>query len=316
MSAGAISCPAVFRGPNGAAAGVAAQHSQCYAAWYASVPGLKVLAPYDAEDARGLLKAAIRDPDPVIFLENEILYGESFPVTPAVLDKDFTVPIGKAKVMREGSDVTLLAFGKMVGYCLAAADALAAAGVSAEVVNLRSLRPLDSDTVLASVRKTHRAVTVEEGWPVCGVGAELAALIGEHAFDDLDAPIRRLNGKPSPTPYSPTLEAAVVPDAEAIATAEALGITEAPSQKTQGLLEQHPELYLDYEEAVLEKLVIREAYPPIGNPTEDGKMPNHTTYPFLTLYERTKILSISLCLTVPSIDNRCLNQELAKLSFH
>ena len=211
MSAGAISCPAVFRGPNGAAAGVAAQPTQCYAAWYASVPGLKVLAPYDAEDARGLLKAAIRDPDPVIFLENEILYGESFPVTPAVLDKDFTVPIGKAKVMREGSDVTLLAFGKMVGYCLAAADALAAAGVSAEVVNLRSLRPLDSDTVLASVRKTHRAVTVEEGWPVCGVGAELAALIGEHAFDDLDAPVERVTGVDVPLSYAEALERASLP---------------------------------------------------------------------------------------------------------
>jgi pyruvate dehydrogenase E1 component beta subunit len=211
MSAGQISCPVVFRGPNGAAAGVAAQHSQCYAAWFMHVPGLKVLAPYDAEDARGLLKAAVRDPDPVIFLENEILYGESFPVPPAALDKDFVLPIGKAKVMREGADVTLIAFGKMVGHCLAAADALAADGVSAEVVNLRSLRPLDTDTILASVRKTHRVVTVEEGWPTCGVGAEISAMINEHAFDELDAPVERVTGVDVPLAYAEALEKASLP---------------------------------------------------------------------------------------------------------
>ena len=214
MSAGAISCPIVFRGPNGAAAGVAAQHSQCFAAWYSHVPGLKVLAPYDAEDARGLMKAAIRDPDPVIFLENEILYGEAFPVSPQVLDRDFTLPIGKAKTMREGTDVTLVAFGKMVGYCLRAADALAAAGVSAEVINLRSLRPLDRGAVAASVAQTHRLVAVAEGWPQCGVGSEVVAAAVEDCFDSLDAPPERVTGVDVPMPYAEALEKAALPTVE------------------------------------------------------------------------------------------------------
>ncbi len=216
MSAGAISCPIVFRGPNGAAAGVAAQHSQCFAAWYMSVPGLKVLAPYDAEDARGLLKAAIRDPDPVIFLENELLYGQEFPVSAAALDKDFTLPIGKAKIMRPGADVTLVAFSKMVGTCMKAADLLAAEGISAEVINLRTLRPLDKDTILASVRKTSRLVSVEEGWPACGVGSEISAIAMEDAFDYLDAPVERVTGVDVPMPYAEKLEKAALPSVEDI----------------------------------------------------------------------------------------------------
>ncbi|KAH9611773.1 hypothetical protein KSS87_010755 [Heliosperma pusillum] len=173
MSAGQISVPIVFRGPNGAAAGVGAQHSQCYAAWYGAIPGLKVLCPYSAEDARGLLKAAIRDPDPVVFLENELLYGESFPVSEEVLDSNFTVPIGKAKIERQGKDVTITAFSKMVGYALQAAEILAKDGISAEVINLRSIRPLDRATINESVRKTNRLVTLEEGLPQHGVGAEI-----------------------------------------------------------------------------------------------------------------------------------------------
>jgi pyruvate dehydrogenase E1 component beta subunit len=216
MSAGEIKCPIVFRGPNGAAAGVAAQHSQCFAAWYSSVPGLKVLAPYDSEDARGLMKAAIRDPDPVVMLENEILYGESFEVSPAVEDKDFTVPIGKAKVMREGSDVTLVSFGKMVGYCLEAAKALEKEGVSVEVVNLRTLRPLDRETIASSVRKTHKVVSVEEGWPQSGIGAEILSVVSEDCFDDLDAPPERITGVDIPMPYSHQLEAAALPSVEDI----------------------------------------------------------------------------------------------------
>jgi len=216
MSAGKIPCPMVFRGPNGAAAGVAAQHSQCFAAWYSSVPGLKVLAPYDSEDARGLLKAAIRDPDPVVFLENEIMYGQSFPVKPEVLDKDFTLPLGKAKVMREGTDVTLVSFSRQVGNCLAAADILAKDGISAEVINLRSLRPLDTETITRSVRKTHRLVSVEEGWPQCGVGAELAAMAMERFFDDLDAPVERVTGADVPTPYAADMEANAFPQVDDI----------------------------------------------------------------------------------------------------
>ncbi|KXZ42127.1 hypothetical protein GPECTOR_199g355 [Gonium pectorale] len=219
MSAGQINCPIVFRGPNGAAAGVAAQHSQCFASWYSSVPGLKVLAPYDAEDARGLLKAAIRDPDPVVFLENEILYGQAFPVTPQVLDKDFTLPIGKAKVMREGKHVTLVSFSKMVGYCLKAADTLAKEGIDVEVINLRSIKPLDKDTLIASLKKTHKMVTVEEGWPQCGVGSEVSALMMEHAFDELDAPVLRVTGAEVPMPYAANLEAAALPQIDDIVKA-------------------------------------------------------------------------------------------------
>ncbi|KAG2435945.1 hypothetical protein HXX76_007140 [Chlamydomonas incerta] len=216
MSAGQINCPIVFRGPNGAAAGVAAQHSQCFAAWYSSVPGLKVLAPYDSEDARGLMKAAIRDPDPVVFLENEILYGQAFPVTPQVLDKDFVLPIGKAKVMREGKHVTLVSFSKMVGYCLKAAEQLAKEGIDCEVINLRSIKPLDRDTLLASVKKTHKIISVEEGWPQCGVGSEISAIMMELAFDELDAPVLRVTGAEVPMPYAANLEAAALPQIDDI----------------------------------------------------------------------------------------------------
>ncbi|KNC51251.1 pyruvate dehydrogenase E1 component subunit beta [Thecamonas trahens ATCC 50062] len=212
MAGGTIGVPIVFRGANGAAAGVAAQHSQCFAAWYSSVPGLKVVAPWDATDARGLLKAAVRDPNPVVILENEILYGESFEVDDAVLDKDFTLPIGKADVVVEGSDVTLVSFGKCVGYCVKAAEQLAADGISAEVINLRTIRPLDRDTILESVSKTHRLVTVEEGWPQSGVGSEiLAAVVESDAFDQLDAPPERITGVDIPMPYAKSLEEMSLP---------------------------------------------------------------------------------------------------------
>jgi pyruvate dehydrogenase E1 component beta subunit len=183
MSAGRIKVPIVFRGPNGAAAAVAAQHSQCFAAWYSSVPGLEVIAPYDAEDARGLLKAAIRSDNPVVFLENEILYGEAFEVADAVLDKDFVLPIGKAKIMKEGKDVSLVCFGKVVGVALKAAAELEKEGFSAEVINMRTLRPLDRDAILNSVKKTGRLVCIEEGWPQCGISAEIAAMVVECKFD-------------------------------------------------------------------------------------------------------------------------------------
>eukprot|EP00798_Chlamydomonas_sp_ICE-L_P022124 gene22124-29184_t len=219
MSAGQINCPVVFRGPNGAAQGVGAQHSQCFAAWYSHVPGLKVLAPYDAEDARGLLKAAIRDPDPVIFLENELLYGTAFPVTPQILDKDFVLPIGKAKIMRPGKDVTLIAFGKMVGYNLKVAEALMADGIDCEVINLRSIKPLDRETIIASVKKTHRAIVVEEGWPQSGVSAEIACVIQESCFDELDAPVVRITGAEIPMPYNHILEASALPQIDDIIVA-------------------------------------------------------------------------------------------------
>nr|AKA20327.1 pyruvate dehydrogenase [Paeonia suffruticosa] len=214
-----VSVPIVFRGPNGAAAGVGAQHSQCYAAWYGSCPGLKVLAPYSSEDARGLLKAAIRDPDPVIFLENELLYGESFPVSAAVLDSSFSLPIGKAKIEREGKDVTITAFSKMVGYALRAAEILAKGGISAEVVNLRSIRPLDRGTINASVKKTNRLVTVEEGFPQHGVGAEICACVVEENFEYLDAPVERIAGADVPMPYAANLERLAVPQVEDIVRA-------------------------------------------------------------------------------------------------
>lgn len=212
MSAGRIKVPMVFRGPNGAAAGVGAQHSQCFAAWYGSVPGLEVLAPYDAEDARGLLKAAIRSDNPVVFLENEIMYGEAFNVSDAVLDKDFLLPIGKAKIQREGKDVTLVTFSKVVGVALKAAADLEKEGISAEVINLRSIRPLDRDTIIESVKKTGRLVTIEEGWPQCGVGAEIAAMIVESdAFNYLDAHVERVTGADVPMPYASGLEAGALP---------------------------------------------------------------------------------------------------------
>jgi len=219
MSAGTISCPIVFRGPNGAAAGVGAQHSQCFGAWYSSCPGLKVLAPYDCEDARGLLKAAIRDPDPVIFLENELLYGNSYPVDDGILDVDFTLPIGKAKVMREGTDVSIVAFSKMVGYSLEAAEVLASKGISAEVINLRTLRPLDRETIAKSIIKTTRLVSVEEGWPQNGVGSEITAVANEEAFDYLDAPVERVTGADIPTPYAANLEKSAFPTVDDIVTA-------------------------------------------------------------------------------------------------
>jgi pyruvate dehydrogenase E1 component beta subunit len=216
MSGGQMASPIVFRGANGAASRVAAQHSQCFAAWYSQIPGLKVVSPYSAADAKGLLKSAIRDPNPVVFLENELLYGRSFDVP--VLD-DFTVPIGKARVIREGTDVTLTAFSISVDYALQAADALAADGISAEVIDLRSLRPLDTETVVNSVRKTNRLVNVEEGWPQNGIGAEIAAQMMELAFDDLDAPVARVTGKDVPMPYAANLEKLALPTVEDVIAA-------------------------------------------------------------------------------------------------
>ena len=203
MSGGQMGSPIVFRGPNGAAARVAAQHSQDYAAWYAQVPGLKVVQPYTAADAKGLLKSAIRDPNPVVFLENEILYGRSFDVP--VMD-DFTVPIGKAKVARAGSDVTIVSFGIGMSHALAAADALAGDGIDAEVIDLRSLRPMDTGTVIESVKKTNRCVTVEEGWPVASIGNHISAVLMQEAFDYLDAPVINCTGKDVPMPYAANLE--------------------------------------------------------------------------------------------------------------
>ncbi|MFT7059793.1 MAG: pyruvate dehydrogenase E1 component beta subunit [Pseudorhodobacter sp.] len=203
MSGGQMGCPIVFRGPNGAAARVGAQHSQDYAAWYAMVPGLKVVMPYSASDAKGLLKQAIRDPNPVIFLENEMMYGKSFEVPDL---PDFTIPFGKARIWREGTDVTIVSFGIGMTYALEAADRLAEDGISAEVIDLRTLRPIDYDTVLASVMKTNRCVTVEEGWPVGSIGNHLSATIMERAFDYLDAPVINCTGKDVPMPYAANLE--------------------------------------------------------------------------------------------------------------
>ena len=213
MSGGKMGCPIVFRGPNGAAARVAAQHSQDYTSWYAHVPGLTVIAPYSAADAKGLLKAAIRDPNPVVFLENEILYGHSFEVPE---DPDHLVPIGRAKVVRAGTDVTITAFSRAVGTALEAAEILAEEGIEAEVIDLRTLRPLDTVAIVESVRKTNRLVSVEEGWPFAGIGAELAAVMMEQAFDWLDAPVRRVTGQDVPMPYAANLEAAALPQAEHI----------------------------------------------------------------------------------------------------
>src|SRR5882757_8806342 len=220
MSGGQMGCSIVFRGPNGPAARVAAQHSQDYASWYAHIPGLKVIAPFSAADYKGLLKAAIRDPNPVIFLENEILYGKSFDVPK--LD-DFVLPIGKARVLKQGKDVTIVSHSHGLTYCLDAAAKLEADGIDAEVVDLRTLRPLDTDTIVASVKKTGRAVTVEEGWQQSGVGAEIAARIMEHAFDYLDAPVTRVSGKDVPMPYAANLEKLALPSvAEVVAAAKAV----------------------------------------------------------------------------------------------
>jgi pyruvate dehydrogenase E1 component beta subunit len=208
MSGGQVTVPMVFRGPNGPAAAVGAQHSQCFAAWYGSVPGLKVIAPYDSEDSIGLMKSAIRDQSPVLCLENELMYGTEFPVDAAMISDDFVLPIGKAKTMREGTDVSLISFSKPVGLCLEAADILAAEhGISAEVINLRSIRPLDFDAIVASVKKTSRLVTVEQGWSQSGVGAEIIAAVNEsEAFDYLDAPPARISGADVPMPYAYNLE--------------------------------------------------------------------------------------------------------------
>ena len=220
MSGGQMGCQIVFRGPNGAATRVAAQHSQDYSAWYSHIPGLKVIAPSTAADAKGLLKAAIRDPNPVIFLENEILYGHSSPVPK--LD-DFVLPIGKAKIARPGNDMTIVAWSMGMTYALKAAEELANAGIDAEVIDLRTLKPMDTDTIITSVQKTGRAVTVEEGWQQNGVGAEIAARIMEHAFDYLDAPVIRVSGKDVPMPYAANLEKLALPSvAEVVEAAKAV----------------------------------------------------------------------------------------------
>ncbi|MGY9019236.1 MAG: pyruvate dehydrogenase complex E1 component subunit beta [Alphaproteobacteria bacterium] len=215
MSGGQMGCPIVFRGANGAASRVGAQHSQCFASWYAHIPGLKVVSPWSAADSKGLLKSAIRDPNPIIFLENEMLYGSSFDVP---TDPEWVVPIGKAKVVREGSDVTITAFSIMVGKALEAAEALSAEGIEAEVIDLRTIRPLDTETIVNSVQKTNRLVSVEEGWPFAGIGAEISATIMEQAFDWLDAPVGRVTAVDVPLPYAANLEALALPKADNIIT--------------------------------------------------------------------------------------------------
>ena len=216
MSGGQMRCPIVFRGPNGAASRVGAQHSQNYGPWYASVPGLIVIAPYDAADAKGLLKAAIRSEDPVVFLENELMYGRSFDVPK--LD-DFVLPIGKARIMREGKDVTIVSYSIGVGVSLEAADKLAEEGIEAEVIDLRTLRPLDTDTVLESLKKTNRLVVVEEGWPTCSIASEIAAVVMEKGFDDLDAPVLRVTNEDVPLPYAANLEKLALVDAARVIAA-------------------------------------------------------------------------------------------------
>src|SRR5690348_7836091 len=216
MSGGQMGCPIVFRGPNGPAARVAAQHSQDYGAWYAHIPGLKVIAPYFAADAKGLLKAAIRDPNPVIFLENEIVYGRSFPVPK--LD-DHVVPIGKARVVKAGKDVTLVAHSICVGLILEASEKLAAEGIDAELIDLRTLRPLDTATVIDSVKRTNRVVTVEQGWPICSIGSEVCSQVVEQAFDYLDAPPTKVTGKDVPMPYAANLEKLALPHVDDVIAA-------------------------------------------------------------------------------------------------
>jgi pyruvate dehydrogenase E1 component beta subunit len=216
MAGGELGSPIVFRGPNGAASRVGAQHSQEYSTWYGHCPGLTVISPYSAADAKGLLKAAVRDPNPVVFLENEMIYGQSFDVPQ--LD-DFVLPIGKAKVVREGADVTLTAFSLMVSRALEAADALAEQGIEAEVIDLRTIRPLDTATVVRSVQKTNRVVSVEEGWPRFGMGSEIAAVVMEEAFDYLDAPVTRVTGADVPMPYAANLEQLTLPQVQNIVEA-------------------------------------------------------------------------------------------------
>mmetsp|Transcript_31017 Transcript_31017/g.40968 ORF Transcript_31017/g.40968 Transcript_31017/m.40968 type:complete len:363 (+) Transcript_31017:74-1162(+) len=220
MTNGDIACPIVFRGPNGAAAGVAAQHSQCFAAWYSQCPGLKVVSPWSSEDAKGLIKAAIRDPNPVVCLENELMYGVSFPMSDEAQSDEFVIDIGKAKIEKEGSDVSIITFSRPVGFALEAAAELEKEGISVEVVNLRTLRPMDRNSIIETVKKTKRCVTVEEGWPQCGIGSEIAAIIMEtEAFDYLDAPVERVAMADVPMPYALNLERATVPQVEDICAA-------------------------------------------------------------------------------------------------
>ena len=216
MSGGQMGCPIVFRGPNGAASRVGAQHSQDYTSWFAHCPGLKVVAPWSAADAKGLLKAAIRDPNPVIMLENEVLYGQTFEVP---TDPNVTVPIGKAKVLKEGSDVSIVAFSIMVGKALEASEQLSNEGIEAEVIDLRTIRPLDVETIIKSVKKTNRIITVEEGWPTCGIGSEISSLVCEKAFDYLDAPVKRVAGVDVPMPYAANLEKLALPQSSDIVSA-------------------------------------------------------------------------------------------------
>jgi pyruvate dehydrogenase E1 component beta subunit len=220
MSAGDVPCPIVFRGPNGFSAGTAAQHSQCFAAWFSSCPGLKVVSPYSSEDAKGLMKAAIRDPNPVMILEHELMYGTKFPMSDAAQSADFVIPIGEAKIEQAGTDVTLISFSKTVGLGLEAAAAMQAKGVSVEVINLRTLRPLDRKTIVASAKKTGRVVTLEQGWPQCGIGSEIAAILMEtSAFNYLDAPMERVTGADVPMPYATTLEEAALPQLDDVIAA-------------------------------------------------------------------------------------------------
>ena len=220
MSGGNLACPIVFRGPNGYSAGTAAQHSQCFAAWLGSVPGLKVVAPYSSADAKGLIKAAIRDPNPVAVLEHELMYGVSFPMTDEEQSKDYVIEIGKAKIERPGTDVTIITYSKEVGLALEAAEVLAGKGTSCEVINLLSIRPLDRDAILNSIKKTGRCVTLEQGWPQSGIGAEIAAMIMEtDVFNYLDAPMERVCGADIPMPYAQELERAALPQLEDVLAA-------------------------------------------------------------------------------------------------
>jgi len=220
MSGGDLACPIVFRGPNGFSAGTAAQHSQCFGAWYSSVPGLKVVAPYSSEDAKGLIKAAIRDPNPVMVLEHELMYGVSFPMSDEAQSSDFVIPFGKAKIEKPGTDVTLISFSKTVGLGLEAAAVMESKGVSVEVINLLSLRPLDRKTIIESAKKTGRVVSLEQGWPQSGVGSEIAAILMEtEAFNYLDAPMERVTGADVPMPYAAELEAAALPQVEDVVAA-------------------------------------------------------------------------------------------------
>lgn len=219
MSGGQAACPIVFRGPNGPPTSVGAQHSQCFAAWYSSLPGVKVVAPWNAEDAKGLLKASIRDPNPVVFLESELCYNYKFTLSPEAQSEDFVLPLGKAKVEREGKDVTIVTFSRLVGQALEAAETLSKEGVSVEVINLRTIRPLDMETIIKSVSKTHRIVTAEEGFIQSGVGAEIAARLMEDAFDQLDAPVERIAVADVPMPYAKSIEDLAIPQAHNLVNA-------------------------------------------------------------------------------------------------